>query len=317
MTKQTNQNSNHGLIWFRVMKVVVMLAAWFFLIYKLVVFKEYDYVLEKIRHSSSSDLILVIVVLLLMPVNILFEALKWKTLLSTTFRIGIAKSIYAVLTGMVSGFITPNRWGDVLGRLLFVPSEFRKQGIAFAVLNAMSQNFAILVLGVPAAFLFFQSPDSTQLQVVKYLIVGLITAFLLVILVCLLSIYAQNGKIKKLFGAWILPIHQVNSNFFQAIFYSVFRTLIFSFQLYLMLLFFDVSIPLAQAVVAIPLSYLLVTFTPSVALSEVAIRSSYAVYIIGFYSSNTLGIAMASVFVWLINYALPMLMGSKWIITKK
>jgi hypothetical protein len=65
-----------------------------------------------------------------------------------------------------------------------------------------------------------------------------------------------------------------------------------------------------QALIAIPTNYLFVTFTPSVAFSEAAVRSSYAVLVIGFFSSNIVGIALAGMCIWMINFVIPMMVGS-------
>jgi hypothetical protein len=77
-----------------------------------------------------------------------------------------------------------------------------------------------------------------------------------------------------------------------------------------MLQFFGVDITVAEAIIAIPTSYLFVTFTPSLAFSEAAIRSSYAVVFIGSFSENIAGIAFAGFLLWIINYGIPMLLGS-------
>jgi hypothetical protein len=95
---------------------------------------------------------------------------------------------------------------------------------------------------------------------------------------------------------------------------SLARFLVFSFQFYVILLFFGVDITVFQALICIPTSYLLVTFTPSLALSEAAIRSSYAVTVIGFYAPQTAGIALAGLTLWLLNFGIPMLFGNRLIL---
>jgi uncharacterized membrane protein len=91
---------------------------------------------------------------------------------------------------------------------------------------------------------------------------------------------------------------------------SFIRCAVFCVQFYFMIRFFSIELTPWQALTAIPTSYLFVTFTPSFAFSEVAIRSSYAVLIIGAFSGQVVNIALAGVCIWVINFVIPMLAGS-------
>ena len=83
-----------------------------------------------------------------------------------------------------------------------------------------------------------------------------------------------------------------------------------------MLRFFNIELTPFQALMAIPTTYLFVTFTPSLAFSEVAIRSSYAVLVIGAFSGQIVNIALAGVCIWAVNFIIPMLVGSALMIRK-
>ena len=91
---------------------------------------------------------------------------------------------------------------------------------------------------------------------------------------------------------------------------SFIRYAVFCIQFYFMIRFFSIELTPWQALIAIPTSYLFVTFTPSLAFSEAAIRSSYAVLIIGTFSGQVVNIALAGVCIWVINFVIPMLAGS-------
>ena len=77
-----------------------------------------------------------------------------------------------------------------------------------------------------------------------------------------------------------------------------------------MLRFCSIDINLWQGVVSISTFYLFLTFTPSIAFSEAAIRGSYAVIFVGMFSDNSVGIALAGVLVWFVNAVIPMIIGS-------
>ena len=91
---------------------------------------------------------------------------------------------------------------------------------------------------------------------------------------------------------------------------SAVRYCVFCLQFYLMLLFFNIEISPLQALAAIPVMYLLITFTPSLAAAEPAIRGSAAVFIFSVYSPDEVGILLTGILIWLVNFVVPMLVGS-------
>ena len=64
--------------------------------------------------------------------------------------------------------------------------------------------------------------------------------------------------------------------------------------------------------VLIPFVFLAVTAIPTFALTEIGVRASVAISIIGTVSSNSTGIALASLALWVLNLGLPALVGALW-----
>lgn len=62
--------------------------------------------------------------------------------------------------------------------------------------------------------------------------------------------------------------------------------------------------------ISIPASYLFITFTPSFALSEGIVRSSWALFFIGYFTNYNPGIALAGAGIWLINIVIPVILGN-------
>ena len=57
--------------------------------------------------------------------------------------------------------------------------------------------------------------------------------------------------------------------------------------------------------------YLLVTYTPTLAASEAAIRGSAAVLVLGVFSTNEIGILLTGILIWVINFIVPMAVGTR------
>ena len=141
------------------------------------------------------------------------------------------------------------------------------------------------------------------------LILSLVTYFILPQILKLI----KNKNVKDFSGG----LEQYSKlNLFHILVFSLLRYAVFCFQFYAVLNFFGVDLEASQALLAIPANYLFVTFTPSLAISETAIRSSYAVIFIGVFSDQLINIALAGTLIWIINYGLPMMAGS-YLLAKK
>lgn len=98
---------------------------------------------------------------------------------------------------------------------------------------------------------------------------------------------------------------------------SLFRYLVFSLQFYLLLRAFDLKIPYFEAMMLIALVYLFMTIIPTIALTELGVRGSVSLFVFSLYfeplgswnDQAALAVASASTILWLINLALPALLG--------
>lgn len=300
---------------YRISKWIIVIAAYSFLIFKLTAFNQYNSLLAQWEKTPMSQWIWLIAVLMLLPLNWLLEAIKWRMLTSGFQKISIGIAIKAVLTGISTGFFTPNRVGELVGRILYLTADNRKAGITMSFVNSVTQNLVIAVCGIPAALYYFYSNAKIQhLSSSKFIITFFAFAIILGLLYFLLprfskflSLSSSATRIKP-FTDCLLDYSQMD--LMRIILISLLRFIVFSFQFFLMLQFFGVQLSALEALMAIPTSYLFVTFSPSFAFSEVAVRSSYAVLFIGAYSNQVVNIALAGVSIWAVNFVVPMLIGS-------
>ena len=90
---------------------------------------------------------------------------------------------------------------------------------------------------------------------------------------------------------------------------SLGRYLIFTFQFFLLLRIFQVDVDFANALMMISMTYFVMTAVPTIAITELGVRGSIAVYFLGMLSNNVSSIFTASSMLWLINLAIPALIG--------
>jgi len=300
---------------YSVLKWLVLAASYIFLTYKLITFNHYGELAASWNQITSYQIALLFAVFLLLPINWFLEAIKWKKLTSTVQDISYLNSIKAVLVGISTGFFTPNRVGELVGRIMFLQPENRKSGVTLSFINSITQNLVMALCGIPATILFFSFSQHYQTFNTQ-LYIGLLLVSLLVVALLFIFFPIINEQLKKsLFFAKVTPftdclLNIKTSSLLSIIAISFFRYIIFCTQFWFMLQVFSIELSFWQAIISIPTTYLFVTFTPSMAFSEVAVRSSYAVIVIGAYSSNVVGIALAGVSIWAVNFIIPMLVGS-------
>jgi hypothetical protein len=300
---------------FSIIKWLILIATYLFLGYKLATFNHYNEFLKEWKQIPLTQFVWLLGVFALLPFNWFLEAIKWKMLCSNIQKLSFVTAIKAVLAGISSGFFTPNRVGELVGRIMFLNVENRKSGVTLSVVNSLTQNIVMALCGIPA-FIFFYLKASEKLEINMVQYVGALATCILVfsIFYFCLPLLSKRLKISKM-AAKITPFTDCLTGYkftylVSIMLVSMLRYTVFCTQFYLMLSFFSIDLTVWQAIICIPSIYLLVTFTPSLAFSEVAIRSSFAVLIIGAYSHNIVGIALAGMCLWIINFVLPMLMGS-------
>lgn len=303
---------------FQLVNWLIVIASCVFLIVKLTGFDHYSYLLSAVRDFGWRELYQFAIVVVLLPFNIYLEALKWQKLIAKTEVIRFSVALRAVVAGFVTGFITPNRIGEMAGRMVGVSADHKARIPVYSFINSLTQNIAIAIFGIPAFITFvFWHKISSSADAGNYLLMVAVMCFMMVFLL-FFAFKILPGRFLtarwNLFAGFPKP---GISDFLYAVFFSAFRFCVFSFQFYVLLKVFGVEISFLQAVVSIPSMYLLVTFTPSYAVAEVLVRTSYAILTVGAFTENTAGVFVTGFVLWVINYIIPMLLGGGVLLSKK
>lgn len=303
------------------LKWLILIVSYSYLAYKLITFDQYDELAAHWKQMPASQLWWLVVTLILLPVNMLLEALKWKLFVSKIQKIDIFTSLKSILSGIYTGFFTPNRVGELVGRVAFIDAEKRKSGVTLSIVNILTQNLATIVCGLPAIVIFWRYKNNLlNTENTHYLEYAVLSMLFLVTLYFALPIISgklDRTKFSTRISAFTACLSVFRfSDLLLILVVALIRYIVYAMQFYFILLFLGVQLLPWEAAVSIPSSYLLITLTPSFSFSEVAIRGSYAVFFINSFSPDVAGIALAGIGVWFVNYAIPMMAGSV-IATKK
>lgn len=289
----------------------IMLAAYGYLIVQLFTFKQYPELLQQWKSIPLSQFGWLAAVFILLPLNWTLEAMKWQQLTAKVECITLKIALRSVFAGIYTGFFTPNRVSEMLGRVLFLKSENKKSGAVFCVVNSLTQNIIMTLCGIPACFYFFsltsKNLNSDASHFLTWVVLFLFTSLLFYFLLPYLSRRDWFSKIAS-YTSKLSAYSRID--LLRILLLSLLRYFVFCAQFFLMLRFFGVALEPFHALIAIPANYLFVTYTPSIAFSEAAVRSSYAILFIGAFSTKLVGIALAGVCIWAVNFGIPLLIGS-------
>ena len=292
-------------------KWVITIGCYAYLVYFLCHFEYYDEFAQRLTTWQPVDLLYLLGVLLLLPVNYGIEALKWYLLARHLDpRLTYTRAYRGIMVGLAAGFFTPNRIGEPLGRVLEFPAGTRLQGATRSLIGSRAQGIATCLFGLVALMVwFFQyGGDRSGTMIWAATAAALfIAVFLLLPSLSHHLIPRTRGNVREI----AVTISEMDTlTWTVLLLLGCLRYLTYALQLYLMMLFFLVDLSALEALIAIPLNYLLVSVLPSVAFSEVGVRATCGTICLGPFTENVLGGALASAAVWLVNYVIPMLTGT-------
>ncbi|MFA6949626.1 MAG: lysylphosphatidylglycerol synthase domain-containing protein [Lentimicrobiaceae bacterium] len=269
-------------------------------------------------------IVLMAVVMLIMPVNWGVEAYKWQILISHVEHVSFLQAIKSVFTGITVSVFTPNRVGEFFGRLLTLKNNHPLKGAFLTITGSVSQLLTTLLMGFFA--ICFYIPTYYNLHKTSYLLIysGLVL-LLIIIGIVMISLFLKASSISGLSKAFIRPgwqkirgylriMRQLNRKLLiRVLMLSMLRYLIFSTQYYILLRTFGLSIPWFQAFILISMTYFVMAAIPTIALVDLGIRGSVSIYFIGQYFGDKIGVSVsilaASTAIWIINLAIPALIG--------
>ena len=298
---------------FKWVKISIMIAAYGYLIYTFINFEHYEDFSYYFKTHGLENLKYLLCCLALIPLNWLLESLKWKQVLSKIQVLSLWQAIKSVLIGLTSGFFTPNRVGEPVGRTFILNDGNKTKGVICSLICTLSQSFATLffvclsLLGVAQYIPHIDGDENSLIRTIAVIGLTLVSVLYFTLPFWIRKIKSNSQKIKNIIEAISLISYR---RLLVVSLYSILRFGVYTFQYYLMLRFFSIDMGMLLALIIIPINYFLVSITPSVAFAEIGIRGTYAILLLGAFTANTVGVALSAVGLWFLNYVIPMLVGS-------
>ncbi len=303
-----------NLIFFSFRLGITFITLWYLYVH---IWKSRDFEnsfgLLKDAFQNTQGILLFGISLLLIGVNWGLEAWKWKILINKFIPVSYQTAFKAILAGTSISLWVPNRAGEYLGRILFVPEGLRMKGIFATLAGNAAQLIVTLILGGIGVLYFIGNVLGNY-----YLLIG-VAALIIILSCCLVFLYLHIGKIRKYIPnyTWLKEIKKYarvykfysRQELNKVLQLSILRYLVFCSQFLLLTYFFGVRIPIVDGLLLLFLIYLIQTIIPTTTLTELGVRGASAVFFFSSFTSHTTGVLAASYTLWFINLAFPGMFG--------
>ena len=311
------------------LKIGIVAFALFFLYQQLTSkssVEQFD--LDQILVKLQENYIVVTVVILMMFLNWFLESLKWRFLISKIEKVSIKRSIRAIFSGITISAFTPNRVGEYGGRVFCLEKADRIKGVLITVIGSMAQLVTTIVFGSIGILLLPNLMPEFDSLLSNIVFAYPIMLFLLILLNVLLVTLFLNASVFSVVLSKIKFLRKFkkynevfsfynSSELLEILLYSVGRYIVFTTQFFILLQVFDVQIGYVDAMILITTMLLVISIIPTIAITEIGIRGSVALFLFGLVSVNAIGILSATFVMWVINLLLPALIGTIFIFSLK
>jgi len=253
---------------------------------------------------------------LLSSFNWFLEILKWKLLVSTQETIRFKQATSQTLGALTASLITPNRIGEYGAKAMYFRKNTRKRVMLVNLLGNLMQMSVTVIFGIIGLYLFVSKfgLNLNYFKLLKYAVIGFLLLGLIVFALGKSKGLAKRFSFEKL-KLFILSFPKTHLLF--GFLLSCLRYLIFSYQFYALLQIFQVEMGYFNSMIGITSMYILASIIPTISIFDVVVKGSIAVYLFTLLGVDQLTILSIITIMWLLNFVLPSIIGSYFVLCFK
>ncbi|MBS1530056.1 MAG: hypothetical protein JSU01_07100 [Bacteroidetes bacterium] len=261
-------------------------------------------------------------VLLLMLVNWVAEACKWKYITRELTNITYWQAIESVFCGLSWAIFTPNRLGEYGGRVMFLPHRKRIHGVFVMAIGAFGQNVITNVVGLSAliwfAFRFLHVylvvSLGFSLAALGFMALLLVFYFNISWLVTLLN---RISFLKKYHRFFDVMARYRTAELMNIMWWCLLRFSVFSFQYFLVIHLLLPDMPAFPMMMMVFIVFFVQSALPTIDLFDVGVRSMTASTFFAYITNQNIAVMAAVSSIWFINLILPAILGSVFVLKVK
>ena len=239
-------------------------------------------------------------VMLLMPLNWMLEGWKWKLAAGQQVKTSFADAMKGVLAGVTIGTATPNRIGEFAGRIFMGNEEDRVPLLFLSFVCSFCQVLVTFLAGIAGILLLENNAGLSKNELSFIYLAGILFCCTPLLLFVLPAKWKEKAAKLRTFPLTV---------FLKIFILSAIRYAVYVSQFMLLLTMMRPDMATGEILGCILVAYLVVTLIPTFSFTEVLIRGSIAGFIFSALGFEKVAVTVA-VFLWLINVAIPSLIGS-------
>ncbi len=248
-----------------------------------------------------------------MPLNWFLETLKWRSAIKNFEKLSWIKSILSIGMGIFLSLVTPNRMGELAGRLIYISKGKRTKIMYCNILCSMAQLQITLLMGLIAA-LFFTSYLQPWIKISEELSIALIV----VLIILSTGIYFSSSRLAKIIEFFskkiskeeeIKDLNIKKKTRAKLLAYSLLRFVVFTIQFSMLLMIFEEQISFIEAFLFVALLFFVMAVVPSTWLTDLPIRTSLSFFMFEQLGYNGTHAIAATFIIWCLNLIIPSTLG--------
>lgn len=299
-------------------KIIIVLAGCWVLYVKIIENQDFTEMWSNIKSSFSSPkgILLMTAALLLIPVNIAVEAMKWKKSIQPIENVPFNKAFTAIFTGITAGMFFPNRTGDFLGRIFILEKGNRVKAAMLTFVGNIAQMIVTVSLGCFACVFFVGRLRWLVLLAATIVLGLLLVLFFNIKIFRYLRIFVPK-KWREKTDSYMGVFNVFSRKELLTILLLAFaKYMVYSLQFVILIWAFGVPLSYFNSMIPIMVTYLLMTIIPFITITEIAVRGSVCVIVFekwltinAINNSFSMMVFSASTILWLYNLAIPAAVG--------
>ncbi|WP_088323777.1 hypothetical protein [Polaribacter tangerinus] len=258
-------------------KLTIVFGCCYIISQKLIVNNQLRFSVIELKVFSLNNLL---PLLSLSIINWLLEIKKWQILVSNYKMISYKNASIQSLASLTTSIITPNRIGEYGAKMLFFDKNIRKKIITFNFTSVINWFFVVIMCSI-----------------------------------CIVLILKYKESVKNIFRKYAVQISKKKHVKIGVL--SFLRYLVFSHQWYLLVIIFNIDVSYITAISTIFTMYLISSFIPMLTLLDVVVKGAVAVLLFSKITTDTVSILSIATIMWFLNFAIPAILGSYFVLTFK
>jgi hypothetical protein len=300
------------------LKLAIVIGAFYFIFRQLTTNQLLSIIQlkQQVAFLFSKNIWLLLLLLLFTDVNWILEIFKWKTLASHEKKITFFEAYEQCLASLTASIITPNRIGEYGAKALYFEKKKQKKIMVLNLIGNLSQLAITVFFGIIGMFFLssYFKAGMFSFNAPKFFLFISILGLLFLIG----KYFGITKKLAKLKFKILRYSKQLPSKILvKTVVYSLFRYLVFSHQFYFFLRLFQVEADYFTLISLIFSTYFIASIIPGLSIFDWVIKGSVAVFIFSFIHVSPLTIVSVTTFMWLLNFAVPALIGSLFVLNFK